>query len=396
MSALKTGSFSLMKNMNIALILDIIRDNTNISRVDIAKISGLTPATVTNITAELIDIGLISEAQQGESKGGRKPVMLNINNGAFHIIGIYIGTEMIEIALSDLKGKIIEYDVIANHRGITSNEALGMVIEKIQKLIKNATKRIIGIGVGVHGIVKSDEGIVVFSPNLGWESVRVKDALESEFKLPVIVDNDVKAMTLGECWFGEAAAVEDFFLLYIGRGIGGAIVIDNKVYKGSSGAAGEIGHSTILPEGPLCSCGNRGCLQSLASNRATVEKYLAWSQKDADADHIDFDEVLRRAQQNDEVAMRAVLDSARYIGIAIANAINMFNPPLVVISGKISQMGNRVMNEISDEVNQRCMKHPQNSVRIIFSKYQNEAFLKGAVALVTSGLYQNTQAFLSF
>jgi glucokinase-like ROK family protein len=364
--------------------------------VDIAKISGLTPATVTNITGELIDIGLISEAQQGESKGGRKPVMLNINSGAFHIIGVYIGTEIIEIALSDLEGKLLSYDMIPNHRGITASEALLMITEKIRNFIKASSKPVIGIGVGVHGIVKSDEGIVIYSPNLGWESVRIKDILESEFQKPVIVDNDVKAMTLGECWFGEAAGFKDFFLLYVGRGIGGSIVIDNKVYRGSSGAAGEIGHSTILPDGPLCSCGNRGCLQSLASNRATVEKYLTWCHQAADVDSVDFDEVLQRAQKNDVAAMRAVLDSARYIGIAIANAINMFNPPLVVISGKISQMGSIVMNEITREVNQRCMKHPQNSARIIFSKSQNEAFLKGAVALVTSGMYQNVQAFLSF
>ncbi|MGI6030670.1 MAG: ROK family transcriptional regulator [Eubacteriales bacterium] len=393
MSRQETGSFSLMKNINTALILHIIRENKNISRAHVSKISGLTPATVTNITCELIGMGLVSEAERGVSKGGRKPVLLRIVEDAYHVIGVYIGSRMIQLVLADLSGRLLERRDIACPIGLGPEEALGKVVDAIRETLRHSEKRIIGIGVGVHGLVRRDEGIAVLSPNLGWENVRIKDLLESEFGLPVMVDNDVHAMTIGERLAGMARSSEDFVLLYVGSGIGGSIVMGNQLYAGATGAAGEFGHTTVQPDGPLCSCGNHGCLQALASEGAMLERYKELAGKDA-VPGLSFNGLMEKALAGDRWAAKAISDAAVYIGIGIANIINVFNPTLVVIGGDISKMGSSVMRIINEEVARRCMEYTQSSTRIVFAGSKNESFLRGAASLVIQALLENPSRLL--
>lgn len=389
----ETGSFSLMKNINTALILGIIRENRNISRALVSKISGLTPATVTNITCELINMGLVSEAERGISKGGRKPVLLQIVEDAYHVIGVYIGSRMLQLVMTDLSGRILLQRDIAKPTGLTPEEALSKVVEAVRDTMVQSDKRIIGIGVGVHGLVRRDEGIAVRSPNLGWENVRIRDLLESEFQLPVMVDNDVHAMTIGERLAGMARSSENFLLLYVGSGIGGSIVMGNQLYAGATGVAGEFGHTTILPDGPLCSCGNRGCLQALASEGAITEAYRKLAGLPENA-QLDFYEVMHRAAEGDRFACKAISDAAVYIGIGIANLINIFNPSLVVIGGDIGKMGSSVMSIINAEVGKRCMAYTQSSTRIVFAGSKNESFLRGAASLVIQELFENPARIL--
>lgn len=389
----EAGSFAKMKNTNTALILSIIRSYDAISRADIAKMSGLTPATVTNITSELIKMGIVTESELGVSKGGRKPVLLRIVSDRCYVVGVYMGTAVIEIVLTDLNTNIISYKCLKNYKGITQDEALRRVESTIHEMTAECDKKVIGIGVGVHGLVRSREGIAIFSPNLGWENVRIKDKLEGEFKVPVLVDNDVHAMSLGESINGIASDVDNFVLMYIGRGIGGSIVIDHQVYRGVSDSAGEIGHTTVLPEGPVCSCGNRGCLQALASERVIAENYKQ-AKSIADESDIDIDDIIDAALAGDDDAVRQIENAVHYIGIGIANLINLFNPSMVVINGKISRMGNSVMGIIGEEVARRCLKYAHNPVRIVFSKLGREGFLKGAAALVVSELFNNPVDFI--
>lgn len=382
----ETGSFSLMKNINMALVLKIIRENENISRAHVAKISGLTPATVTNLTYELIAMNLVEEAERGVSRGGRKPVMLRMRKDVFAVAGVYIGSKVIQIVLADLDANVLKKEQITRLHGLTQEDALARVVGIIKKLMGETDLKVIGIGVGFHGLVKRGEGIAVFAPNLGWENVRVQDILESEFHIPVVVDNDVRAMTVGERYVGMAKNNEDFILLYVGSGIGGSIVMNNNLYAGATGVAGEFGHTTVLPDGPLCTCGNRGCLQALASEGAIIERYRVLSENDA---QVDFEYVLQKALAGDRSAVKAISDSAHYIGIAVANLINIFNPSMVIISGNIARMGSMVMAILNEEVNRRCMEYTQNSTRIVFANNKNEAFLRGAASLVISELLQN-------
>ncbi|MGE4283301.1 MAG: ROK family protein [Clostridia bacterium] len=394
------GSFSLMKKMNTSLILNTIREKGPVSRAKVAKITGLTPATITNITFELINYNLVLEAERGESSGGRKPVMLRINSNGYYVIGIYIGSKGVKIIAANLNSEPIYCDDINITGNVSSDSILDGIKQKINKWRKNnKDKKILGVGIGVHGLVNSKEGVSIYAPNLGWENVAIKENLEKELGIPVFVDNDVRTMTLGESWFGRAKNVSDFVFIYVGYGIGGSIVIDNQLYRGASEGAGEVGHTTIDIHGPKCSCGNYGCLQALASEQAMIndiKQTLAKNQKTiisdwirGDLSNISPEIIYKAALSGDEAALKLVKEKAMYLGVAIANIINTFNPSLVIINGKIAVLDKIVMDCIKEEVSWRSMKYLQSSTNIIFSTLNQNAVLKGTVALVMSEIFEN-------
>lgn len=388
-----TGSFSLIKKMNTSLILNTIREQGPISRAEIARLTKLTPATVTNITSELIKYRLILEAERGESSGGRKPVMLRINSNGYYVIGIYIGSKGVEIIAANLNADIIYSDKINIDSSIPSSDVLKQIKNKIKRWMQeNTNKKILGIGIGAHGLVKSREGVSIYAPNLGWENVPIKDELEKELNIPVFLDNDVRTMTLGENWFGVAKDVSNFIFVYVGYGIGGSIVIDNQLYRGINEGAGEIGHTTIERNGPKCSCGNYGCLQALASEQAIVNRVKELLQQGkkssivecvgGDLCRISPEIVIEAALNHDYLALEVIKEKARYLGIGVANLINTINPSLVIINGRIIKLGDIVMDCIRQEVEKRSMKYLQYSTDITFSRLHEKAVLKGAVALV--------------
>jgi len=394
------GSFSLIKKINTSLILNTIRERGTISRAEIAKLTGLTPATVTNITAELIRYDLVLEAERGESSGGRKPVMLKINSDGYYVIGLNICSNEVELIVSNLNADIIFEDRFYINRFIPSDNVLNTIIHKLKRWIqKNADKKILGIGVGVHGLVSSQKGVSIFAPNLGWENVPIKSMLEEGLGLPVFIDNDVRTMTLGESWFGSARDISNFVFIYVGYGIGGSIVINNQLYKGITEGAGEIGHTTIEINGPRCSCGNHGCLQALASEQALMqraeEKLKQGSHskiKELQGDQtLTPETIYKAAAQDDSIAVELVKEQAKYLGVGIANLINTFNPASIVINGNLAKLSSIVMEIVHNEVQQRSMKFLQNSVNIIFSDLGEKAALKGAVALVLSEIFNNPQ-----
>ncbi len=396
------GSFSLMKKMNTSLILNTIREEGPISRADIARKTKLTPATVTNITSELIKYNLILEAERGLSSGGRKPVMLRINSNGYYVIGIYIGSKNVDMIMANLNADIICSNSIENDSSISGEEVLEKIKCKAKQWLQEYTdKKILGIGVGVHGLVKSQDGILVYAPNLGWENLPIKNELEQALNLPVFIDNDVRTMTLGESWFGSALEVSNFIFVYIGYGIGGSIVIDNQLYRGIAEGAGEIGHTTIEANGPKCSCGNYGCLQSLASEQAmlsSIKKHISEGRESIISEWINDDIcrispeiIVKAALHNDKLALEVIKEKSKYLGIGIANLINTFNPSLVIINGRISKLDKIVLDCIQEEVGKRSLKYMQHSTSITFSRLNEEAVLKGAVALVLSETFQNPE-----
>lgn len=395
-----TGSFSLIKKMNTSVILNTIRESGSISRAEIARLTKLTPATVTNITSELLNNKIILEAERGESSGGRKPVMLRINTDGHYVAGVYIGSKVVEIVIANLNAEFVYSNKIENDYSVPYTETLGEISKSIKRWQEeNPSKNILGIGLGVHGLVQSEKGIALYAPNLNWENVPVKNFLQEKLNLPVFIDNDVRTMTLGESWFGVAQDISNFILIYIGYGVGGSIVIDNHLFRGINEGAGEIGHTTIDPNGPQCSCGNFGCLQALASEHAIVKKIVellkngrSSSIKDiigGELSRISPEIIYDAALNEDELALEVIGQQSKYLGIAIANLINTINPSMVIISGKISRLGDLVMNRIKDEVQRRSMKYLQHSTNIMYSNLNRQAVLKGAVAFVLNETFSN-------
>jgi predicted NBD/HSP70 family sugar kinase len=392
---LVTGSFELIKNINTSCILDELRVDGQISRADIARNTGLTPATVSNITAELIKLGLIIETERGISSGGRKPVMLSINTRSCYFAGVHISYGMLEVAIVDVDVEIIWQEKWVISPGTSDAKALEQAIVLIKKaIVCSKVGSISGIGVCLHGLVKSEEGLLVFAPNLGWENVRVGDTLANEFNLPVVVENDVRAMTVAESWCGLARNVRNYVYLYIGPGIGGSIVLNGELYKGDGGFAGEFGHNTIMPDGPLCSCGNRGCLQAIASETVILSNFIS-RKNDIKYAKYTFDDVLKAAKENDPVAVDEIIKSVRHIGTEVGNIINSLSPSMIIINGKLTGLGGIVMTSIDDEVRRRSIKYSQNNTRIVFSRLGETAQIKGAASCMISEMFACPKKFLT-
>lgn len=267
---MQAGSFQLMKKMNQQIILKLIYDQKAISRAEIAEISGLSPATVTNITRELLQMGLIKESREGESRGGRKPVLLELNPVGAYFIGLEWGIAEIRGVLMNLNREIITYDAVdvESYHFDTFLQLSTEIVNGFLNYFVDKT-RIYGLGLGVHGMVDPEGGYSLFAPHFKWRNISVKKELEERLKMPVLIDNDVRVMALAEKWNGR----NNFVLINSGPGIGAAIVLDGKLYYGRNYSAGEFGHMAILKNGPLCSCGNTGCLEALISTDNLVYRY---------------------------------------------------------------------------------------------------------------------------
>lgn len=391
-----TGSFELIKNLNTACILNMIRVKESISRADIARESGLTPATVSNITSELLDLGLIVETERGESSGGRKPILLSINNTACYFGGIHIGSTSIDAAVFDVGADILkEYSLpLYNDTPEKAAENALLLLEKAKKAAN--IDELAGIGVCTHGLVRSSDGVMVFAPNLGWSNVKIRDMLEKASGLPVYVENDVRSMALAESWCGLACGVKDYVYLYIGPGIGGSIVSNNELYSGNGGFAGEFGHTTVEPNGPLCSCGNRGCLQAVASETAVLKNYIA-AKKETDKNFScgSFDELIAAAANGDKKAIDEIFKSVRYIAIEVGNIINTLSPNLIVMNGKLTELGNIVMDKLKEEVEHHSMSYSPNETKIVFSPLHEMAPIKGAATCVIRQMFESPRKFLA-
>ena len=387
-----TGSLSLIKELNTSVILNTIKDNESISRAEIALLTGLTPATVTNLTAKLLDKKLIKETTLGESSGGRKPVMLEINYGEYNTACVSISSNYVMISVFDLKGNLLS-SVEINPEDKSSEVVLDEICKELKNLISASSKRVLGIGVSCEGMIDVENGICVFSANLGWENIHLKEKLFSELKIPVFVDNDVQIIALGEKWYGAARDNNDFLLIYTGYGIGTAIMSGGKLYRGVNNYAGELGHTTLDPEGPVCSCGNRGCLQAFASISALEREIKKKGSYQGESRGID--KLISDFNEGEPALTELFEKQAYYIGIAAANAINMFNPSEIIFNGYITRLKGRIKDIISEQIKERCLK-VSKSIKIIYSELNKSAVYKGAAALVVENLFANPSVFFGW
>lgn len=392
-----TGSFELIKNLNTACILNTIRISEQISRADIARQTGLTPATVSNITAEIMDIGLIKETQRGESSGGRKPVLLSINRTACYFGAIHIGSNTVEAAVTDVEAGLIAKKTAPLSLGVTPEEVVEIGLNLLADVEKaGKITEVSGIGICTHGLVRSSDGVMVFAPNLGWSNVHIGDMFKKATGLPTVVENDVRAMALAESWCGYARGFKDYVYLYVGPGIGGSIISNNELFRGQGGFAGEFGHVTIEPDGPVCSCGNRGCLQALASETAMIRRYT--EKKKLNGEQLpagfNFAQLIETAKQGGSDALEEILKSVRYIGVEVGNIINTLSPSLIVINGHITELSEVIMPVFAEEINKHSMRTAQDSANIAFSLLAEKAPIYGAATCVIRQMFESPKNFL--
>ncbi|MGJ9382769.1 ROK family transcriptional regulator [Salipaludibacillus sp. CF4.18] len=403
MSSQKTGSFQGMKSLNRSIILNSIRVHGMISRSEIAKETRLTPPTVTNIVAELILANLVVERRPGTSNGGRKPILLAINADSRFIIGVDVGVKKVRLALTNLNAEVSLRRTEELPSGLNEGEFLLFLKEIVskfkQEIEKGVQEKIIGIGVAMHGIVDHTSGIAIHAPTLKLENVPVKEALEETFSLPVRVENDAKALALGEKWFGVGKDMDHFFCLNVGEGIGGGLVQSGQLVHGNDSLAGEIGHTVVDLRGPVCSCGNRGCLEAFSSGNAlkfkgkqlmNAGKAPKLTEKLRETlSPISGKIIYECAVEGDTVSREILEEAGEYLGIGILNLIHLINPQMIILGGGVSQASDFLLKPINEVVSARALSDRAKKTEIVVSKLGEEGSLIGAVTLVLSELFSH-------
>jgi len=387
-----TGNNKVLRGINRAMILSIIREQQPISRVNIARLTGLNKSTVSSIISELLQEDLIFEQVNEDQNIGRNPLNLFLKLGKYFVGAINIDSSITRFAIADIDGSIKGVSNIETN----SKDPSGFVkicIDEIKRLCGELKiKHLEGLGVSIAGIVDSENLTVNFAPNLGWEDFNIGKLLKE--LLPdiknIAVENDAKSSALAELRFGEYDIdLSNFVFLSIGQGIGSGIVIENKIMNGEFHASGEFGHMVIFEGGQLCSCGNNGCWEAYASDRAIVNRYLA--KKHGKVYHaVDFiaQDIIDLAKKKDEVAVDILRQIGCYLGLGIANIIKAIDPHAIIIGGKITQVWDIIYPEINSIVLQRSFFGKKKDIKILPTSIINVSpRLMGAAALAIEEIF---------
>lgn len=381
------------------LLLRELVNHRQLSLTDLKSYTGISLPVVSGIINKLKNEGLVSEVKEKEIiQAGRPPLVVKLNGGAGFVLGIDFGRIYTSFVLLDLEQKIVAE---SRKKSIPLSNDISIInkLEKeINSLINSASigwNKLLGIGLSIPGIVIGSEGISKSYLNFGNKPVR--DILKEKFNIPVHIEHDIKAMALGELWFGEARNAKSALCLNIGWGLGLGIIIDGKVYYGSEGFAGEFGHIQIVPDGPLCYCGKHGCLETLASGRAITnlaqEKILKGAtslimSNGKKVEQIDAAAVLEGANQGDQFSIELLERAGKHLGTGIAILINVLNPDLIIFGGGVANAAPYLLDTITSSALKQSMIHVNKNVRFITSKLGHKAGALGVAMLAAKDLFE--------
>lgn len=387
----QTGDLTLVKKINTSIVLENIRNHSPISRARIAELTSLTKATVSSLVNELIESKLTYEIGVGQSSGGRKPMMLLFNNTAGYAVGVDLGVNYIYAALTDLSGNMTE-----EHRVQHDNSSQTQVIAELKACIREIISRapmsaygIVGIGIGIPGISDA-QGNVLFAPNLGWENVPLQQIMESEFDIPVVIDNEANAGAVGEKQFGAGKSASHLVYISIGSGIGTGIIIKGDLYRGSSGFSGEIGHVSIQHDGPKCLCGNFGCWELYASETALLEN----ARKELKDPKMSVEQLLKLADEGNQKAIELIEQLGKYLSVGIVNIINSLNPEMIVIGGRLADAEKWLKKPMLEYMNQRSLPYPRAQLNVQFSELGIQSTVLGACSFAISAFFSSNKAWV--
>ena len=387
-----TGNRELIRAINRSHVLNAIKTHGPIGRADIARQTGLSPATVTSISAKLISQNLVLEKSAGDSSGGRPPILLVINPKGGYVVGIKLTETHAVCALTDLEALVIAKSSmpLSGHDPAQVVDDLAQMVLTFIRGQKIAKKQLLGVGVGLAGIVDAEEGILRQSPIYGWDNVPLRAMLQSKLRIPVYIENDVNTLTLTERWFGHGQGVDHFLTVTVGRGIGLGIVANGQFYRGQTGGAGEFGHTTTNPDGPLCACGKRGCLEAYVGDpgliRAAQESFVLGK---LSASVQNLDELLSLAQSGDMASIQIFDQAGRILGIGIANLINLFNPKKIIISGEGTREGDFLFVPMKESIQQNTMPGLFDPNTVQIAPWGDDAWARGAAGLVLREVFES-------
>lgn len=403
------SSSSAIKSHNLRAILLILLWHQPVSRVRIARLTGLSTTTVTNLITELLDQGIVAEEgseQLGEGRGvGRPRVALRLVPGARYAVGVHIGVGRVRVAVTDLFARPLHLEEIEH----SLDRPAGQVLDAIAALVGEAIaasgvhrEQITGIGVGASGLVDPARGVNVLAPNLGWRDIPIRDRLAGCCGLPVFVDNNVRAMALAEALFGAGKDVRVLAFVYARIGVGAGFILDGQLYRGGAGA-GEIGHMTVVADGgEPCRCGSTGCLETLVSEPAIVRRAqaLAVQQPDsllaravsAPGNGSPIERLFAAARAGDPAALALLDERAAYMGIGLANLVNTLSPELIILGGIFAQGADLLLPTVERTLRERAFAGLGERVLLRTPTFGQDAGVIGAAALALDAFfYEQTE-----
>jgi len=381
-------------------LLSFVRERGQASRGEIAQALSLDKKTVSGLVEELAGQSLVRKAGFRDSKAGRRQELLAIHGSHSCFIGVDLGATHIIGILTDLNAVVLDRIFFEIRPGLPVDLILSQIKSIAHRLLSSdkATAPVKSVGICVPGFVNSEKGISLIAENIpGWKDIRIKDILEGELDRPVEVDDCSRAFGRAERWLGEGKKAGNFLLLDLGYGIGMAVFIHGELYTGSGNKSGEIGHTMVKLDGPECTCGNRGCLETLASGQG-IARQAAHDIREGrsavlaglthgNAEAVTAQDVAVAASMGDTYAAKLLREAGAFIGAALANAVNLLNPSLVVIGGGLASAGRVLLDGIQESLDRYTMMGIVDDLRIELSRLGPDGSALGSALLAMEHVF---------
>ena len=360
-----------------------------ISQADIARATGLSRTTVSSLIAELKEAGMVLdvEARPGPARGGRPGVQLVLSDPSRVVAGIDFGHSHVGVAIADLAHHVLAERVSELDVNRQAVQALDRAADMFVEVLDAAgvdRRSVLGAGIGIPGPVDRARGSAGSATILpGWVGLRIASEMQDRLGVPAQIENDANLGALAELTWGAGRDCSNFAYVKAATGIGAGLVVDGRLLRGATGTAGEIGHTTLDEAGPLCYCGNRGCLETVASGPAIVELVGP-----VDGQQLTLAHIVELASDGDLRCRRAVADAGREIGVAVAGLCNLINPERVIIGGLLSRAGNVLMNPLRESLRRHAVQAAAEAVDVRAAVFVERAELLGSVALALLGSHE--------
>jgi predicted NBD/HSP70 family sugar kinase len=386
-SQTRVGSLESLRRLNRLRVIDALRAERLISRAEIARRTGLSRSTVSSLVSDLQADGLVVErgetAHAHGDQGGRPPIMLSFDASAGAAVGIDFGHRHLRVAVSDLASNILAERRLELDTDHAARDGLDAATELVAEALADAgveRSQVIGAGMGLPGPIEQSSGVVGSAAILpGWVGVAAAAEMRGRLNLPIAVDNDANLGALAEAAFGAARDASDLVYIKVSSGIGAGLILNGRLYRGAAGLAGELGHVLVDPEGLVCRCGNRGCLETLAASGALTEMLHR-----SHGEQLTVADMLRLAREGDLGCRRVIADAGRAIGRGVADLLNVLNPELVVMGGDLSAAGDLLLEGVRESINRAALPAAAGAARLVTGVLGDRAQVLGAVALVVS------------
>lgn len=374
---LTPGSQTSLREANRARVVNAVQQRGALTQVELAGVTGLSPATVSNIVKELTAAGVL--ATSPTSRSGRRAQQVTLARTLGLVGGVHFSSRTLRVALADTSGRTVaeqRMPLAPDHRADIGLDRVALLLEEMLEQVEATRDELLRVGVGVAAPIDPVDGRVTTRGLLrGWDGVRVADILGEQLAVPIDVDNDANLGALAESRQGAAREFRDVVYIRVSNGVGAGLVLGGRVHHGRSGAAGEIGHSTIDENGPVCRCGNRGCLEMYVAAHSLL------AMLEPTHGTLSMHGVLDRAAAGDLGCVRVLEDSGRHLGVAVANLCNLVDPEIVVVGGQVAAAGELLLEPLRASLARRAVPSDEGPVPVVPAEFGTQSELRGAVLL---------------